>query len=173
VHVLWVNTVSAAVLGLVLAFEIREKNIMRRPPRAPDAPILTPVLMWRILIVAGFILGGAFGLYELALAQGASIASARTLAVNAVIVIEIFYLLNCRSLVESSWRVGLGSNRWVLISIAAMLGLQMLFTYAVPVNRVLSTAPITLAHWGWIVLVGLASYIAVELEKGLRRRRAA
>jgi magnesium-transporting ATPase (P-type) len=111
-------------------------------------------------------------LHELARAQGASLESARTLAVNAVVVIEVFYLLNCRSLVDSPFKLGFFTNRWVWISIAAMAALQLLFTYAPAVNRVLQTAPISGEHWLWILLVGLASYSAVEGEKWLRRRSA-
>ena len=170
VHILWINTVSATVLGLVLALELREANIMRRPPRRPGAPILTSGLLRRIVLVGGIILAGAFGLYELALAQGFSIAQARTVAVNAVVMIEIFYLLNCRSLVGSVFQIGVFSNRWVVWSILAMLALQALFTYAPFMNEVMSSAPISLMAWLEILLLGLISFVVVELEKRFSAR---
>jgi magnesium-transporting ATPase (P-type) len=41
VQILWVNMITAVALGLVFAFEPPEPDVMRRPPRHADAPILT------------------------------------------------------------------------------------------------------------------------------------
>ncbi len=172
IHILWINTVTAGVLGLVLAVELKEPGIMLRLPRAPDAPILTRELVWRVVLVGVLILMGAFGLYELEMSLGVEPAQARTVAVNAVVVIEIFYLFNCRSLTQSMFKLGVFSNRWVVVGIAAMIILQMLFTYVPFMNSLLSSAPIGLSDWGLILAVGLISYVVVELEKWLRRRVA-
>ncbi len=172
VHVLWINTVTAGVLGLVLAVELKEPGIMQRAPRAPDAPILTRELVWRVVLVGVMILAGAFGLYELELSLGVPIAQARTVAVNAVVMIEIFYLFNCRSLTQSMFRLGAFSNRWVVVGVAGMIVLQLLFTYAPFMNGLLASAPIDLNGWLLILAVGFASYLIVEFEKWVRRRVA-
>jgi len=172
VHILWINMTTVAVLGIVLALEQREPGIMSRPPRHPNAPILTRVLLWRVALVGAMILFGAFGLFELELLRGASIDAARTVAVNTVIMVEIFYLLNCRSLTHSMFSVGVFSNRWVIVGIVAMVLLQLLFTYAPFMNEALSSAPIRSAAWARIVAVGFGGYLVVELEKWLRRRNA-
>jgi Ca2+-transporting ATPase len=172
VHILWINTVTATVLGLVLALELKEPDIMIRRPRPPDAPILSRVLAFRVLLVGIMILIGAFGLYELELALGASEAVARTVAVNVVVALEIFYVFNCRSLTRSMFQIGVLSNRWVIVSVVGMLLLQLLFTYAPFMNQLLRSAPMTLAQWSHVVAVGLAGYLIVELEKWLRRRGA-
>ena len=158
--------------GLVLAVELKELNIMKRPPRSSDAPILSPELVIRILIVGTLILIGAFGLYEWELSRGATLAAARTVAVNTVIAIEIFYLFNCRSLRESMFRLGVLSNRWVVVGVGAMVLLQLLFTYVPAMNRFLMSEPIDLAAWVRILAAGLVGYLIVEFEKWLRRRRA-
>jgi len=172
VHILWINMTTVAVLGIVLALEPREPGIMRRPPRPPDAPILTRALLGRVGLVGALILAGAFGLFEWELANGASVAAARTVAVNTVIMVEIFYLLNCRSLTHSMFRVGVFSNRWVIVGITVMVLLQLLFTYAPFMNAVLESAPIGAGAWARIVGVGLIGYLVVELEKWLRRSRS-
>ena len=171
VHILWINMTTVAVLGIVLALELREPGIMNRPPRNPDAPILTPELLWRVALVGTLILAGAFGLFEWELTHGASVEAARTVAVNTVIMVEIFYLLNCRSLTHSMFRIGVFSNRWVIVGIVVMVLLQLLFTYAPFMNGVLSSAPISAGAWARVVAVGFAGYLLVELEKWLRRRR--
>jgi len=173
VHVLWINMTTVAALGIVLAVERREPGIMNRPPRHPDAPILTRTLIWRVALVGVVILIGAFGLFELELLAGANVAAARTVAVNTVIMVEIFYLLNCRSLTYSMFRLGVFSNRWVLVGIAAMVLLQLLFTYAPFMNAALESAPIGAGAWARVVGVGFVGYLLVELEKWLRRAQAA
>ena len=170
VQILWINMVASLTLGLVLALEMREPGIMSRPPRNPDQPILTPVLLWRILIVGLLISIGAFGLFEWELLFGSSLEAARTVAVNAVIMVEIFYLFNTRSLTQSPFRIGLFSNRWAVAGVLLMLLLQVLFTYAPSMNAWFDSAPITAAAWSRILLVAFLGFWLIELEKWLRRR---
>jgi cation-transporting ATPase F len=171
VHILWINTVTTSVLGLVLALERKEPGIMKRPPRTPNAPILTRELTWRVLLVGMFILAGAFGLYELDLLLGSSAAQARTVAVNAIVMIEVLYLFNCRSLTQSMFRVGVFSNRWMVAGVVAMVFLQLLFTYAPFMNDLFLTAPTSAADWARVLGVSLLGYLVVELEKWIRRRK--
>ncbi len=168
-QVLWINMVAVSVLGLVLAVEQKETDIMTRPPRRPEEPILTKALMFRVVLVGLLISAGAFGLFEWELAQGAGAAAARTVAVNVVIMIEIFYLLNCRSLTRSSFQLGFFSNRWVPASIALMLALQVLYTYAPFMNQFFNSAPIGMDAWIRIFAAGLVSYLVIEIEKAIQR----
>ncbi len=71
----------------------------------------------------------------------------------------------------TGFQIGVFANRWVVLGIAAMILLQLLFTYVPLMNSALSSAPISAASWGRIVGVGLAGYLIVEAEKWLRRRR--
>ena len=89
IQFLWINMVSAAVLGVTLSLEPKEPDLMQRKPRDPQAPILNGMLIWRIVLVSVIILAGAFGLFEYELLRGASLAEARTVAVNVVIFVEI------------------------------------------------------------------------------------
>jgi Ca2+-transporting ATPase len=169
VQVLWINMVSVAVLGLVLAMEAKEPDIMLRQPRNPETPILTQTLIWRIVIVGLIILAGAFGLFSWWMQRGASLAEARTIAVNVVIFIMVFYLLNCRSLTQSMFTIGVFSNRWVIAGVFAMVLLQLLFTYAPFMNEIMTSAPIGPQAWAQILAVSLIGYVVIEIEKLLRR----
>jgi len=110
-------------------------------------------------------------LFEWALIQGASEAEARTIAVNVFAVGQSFYLLNCRSLRFSMFRLGVFGNPWVWGGIAAMTVAQLLFTYSPLMNRLFHTAPIGLMDWVHIVVVGLMIYLVIGLEKTFRRHR--
>ena len=169
VHVLWINTVTTGVLGLVLALELKEPGIMKRPPRTPNAPILSRELTGRVLLVGLCILLGAFGLYELDLLLGNTVEQARTVAVNTIVMIEVLYLFNCRSLKQSAFRIGLFSNRWAIIGVIGMVLLQILFTYAPFMNTLFLTAPLVPMDWIRVLGVSLIAYLVVEIEKWIRR----
>jgi magnesium-transporting ATPase (P-type) len=162
--------VSAAVLGIALSLEPKEPDLMRRKPRDPKAPILNGVLIWRIVLVSIIILTGAFGLFEYELSRGASLVEARTVAVNVVIFVEIFYLFNARSLIRSPFQLGFFSNPWAVGGAILMVLIQLLYTYAPIMNTLFSSAPISLVLWLDVLAVGSAAYILVEVEKWLRRK---
>jgi magnesium-transporting ATPase (P-type) len=170
VQILWINMTTAVLLGLMLAFEGKEPGIMERPPRRPETPVLTPEIGLRIGIVSLMLLVGAFGLFEWTLLQGKSIETARTVAVNMFVFGELFYLFNCRSLRYSMFRLGVFTNRWLVLGVAGMTSLQVLFTYSPAMNLLFGTAPIGIPEWTWVLAGGLMIYSVVGSEKLLRRR---
>jgi magnesium-transporting ATPase (P-type) len=169
-QILWINMTTAVLLGLPLAFEPVEQGIMHRPPRPPAAPILDEPLVWRIILVGLLMLAGSFGLFELALSRGQSVAEARTVAVNVFVMIEATYLFNCRSLTRSVRAVGYWSNPWVWAGVGATAVLQMAFTYLPPFQALFGTAAIGLGAWVEILVAGLMAAGVVAVEKALRRR---
>ena len=166
-QILWINMTTAGALGLVLAMEPREPGIMQRAPRHPDAPILSRRLVGRILLASVLILLGAFGIFHWETTQGATLEAARTAAVNVIVLIQLFYLLNCRSLTRSIFSIGLLSNRWLLAGITLMLSMQLLFTYAPPLQAIFHTSGIGLLQWSVAVAAGLLAFVVVEGEKHL------
>ncbi|HSW62281.1 MAG TPA: cation-transporting P-type ATPase [Dissulfurispiraceae bacterium] len=170
VQILWINMSTALLLGLMLAFEPKEPGIMTRPPRDPKAPILTRVLVWRLFIVGLLLLAGAFGLFEWELRRGTAVAEARTVAVNLFVLVQLFYLFNCRSMTQSMFRVGFFSNPMLFGGVAIMLLLQLMFTYLPAMNLMFQSAPISLDAWGRILAVSVIAFFVVGIEKWLRRR---
>jgi cation-transporting ATPase F len=133
-------------------------------------PILSGTVIWRILVISLIILAGAFGLFEYELTRGASMAEARTVAVNVVIFVEIFYLFNARSLTRSPFQLGFFSNPWALGGVVLMVLIQLAFTYLPVMNNTFGSAPLPLRLWLDVLAFGLAAFILVEFEKWLRRR---
>jgi magnesium-transporting ATPase (P-type) len=172
VQILWVNMVTAVTLALALAFERPEPEAMRQPPRNPSEPLLTHFMLWRIAFVTVFLVAGSLGLFLWELERGVPLDVARTAAINALVMGEIFYLFNCRRLTAPvvGWS-GLVGNRAVLIAIGVLLVLQGLFTYLPVLQALFATAALDAAAWGRIVVFGLVVYGVVELEKALIRRR--
>ncbi|MDP2806981.1 MAG: cation-transporting P-type ATPase [bacterium] len=170
VQILWINMTTAVLLGLMLAFEPKEPGIMNRPPRLPDEPILTNPLIFRICLVGALLCAGAFSLFELALLAGRSEAVARTIASNVFVFGELFYLFNCRSLQHSIFRIKPFSNKLLLAGVLAMTVLQILFTYAPFMNAAFYSAPVLPLDWLYILGVGLAIFIVIEIEKSVQNR---
>lgn len=170
VQLLWINMMTALLLGLMLVFEPKEHDLMKRPPRDPRTPILTFPLFMRTGFVTLIIFAGSMGLFLWELRRGASLAEARTVVVNVIVVVEIFYLFNCRSLLHSTWSIGLFSNPWVIFGALAMFAAQLLFTYLPAMNRLFHSAPLDAASWLRVLGVGLIAFAAVGTEKWIRAR---
>ncbi|MBL9128812.1 MAG: HAD-IC family P-type ATPase [Verrucomicrobiales bacterium] len=170
VQVLYINMSTALLLGLMLVFEPRESDVMARPPRVPGQPILTHELLMRTGLVTLLLLAGAFGLFLWEQERGGSLSQARTTAVNLIVMVQVFYLFNCRSLTRSVLSVGVFSNRWAIAGAVGMVGLQLAITYVPLLNRLLHTAPIPGDSWVWIVGVAFAAYAVVGFEKWVRFR---
>jgi magnesium-transporting ATPase (P-type) len=169
-QVLWVNMVSSMCLALALAFEPTEPDAMSRPPRSPTEPIFTNFLLWRIVFVSTLFLAGIFGIFKWALAQGADIETARTMAVNTLVVMEVFYLFSVRFLRTRSLTLrGVLGTPVVLISVTAVVVLQLLFTYAPFMGRFFETRPIGFAEIWPVLLTGAVLFGILEIEKAIRR----
>src|SRR5690606_8977014 len=95
-QVLWINMATVSTLGLALAFEPPEDDVMQRPPRDPKESLLSWFFVWRVVMVSVLMMTGALGLFLLELENGASLERARTMAVSAVVGAEMFYLVNSR-----------------------------------------------------------------------------
>lgn len=170
-QILWVNTITAATLALPLAFEASEPGVMGRPPRDPRRGLLTPLLIWRITFVAVLGLVGTFGLFAWERSHGAGLAEARTVAVNTLVLIEMFYLLNARFLTAPVFnRRGLLGNRYVLLVIGLLLLAQVGLIYGKPMQELFGTVSINAGAWLRSFGVGFSVMLLVEAEKLVVRR---
>jgi len=165
-QVLWVNMVTSVALGLVISFEPHELDVMNRPPRAVERPILTGFGIWRVVFVGLALLAVTLWAFFWMKSHGASDPLARTVAVNMITIGQVFYLLNSRYLLDSSLslRAHLG-NKYLPLGIGAVVILQLLFTYAPPLQYLFENEAIPLWVWPWLFLGGLAFFLVVELEK--------
>ena len=169
VQILWINMTTAVALGLTLAFEPKEPGIMTRPPRDPRRPLLTGALVTRVLLVSAILVASAWWLFEWELANGATVAEARTVALNVFVTVEAFYLFSCRSLTRPGWRIGPFSNHWLLVGVAVQAAGQLAITYLPLMNELFSTAPVSAAAWLRILGVALLASLVVGIDKRLRR----
>jgi Ca2+-transporting ATPase len=180
-QLLWINLAAAVTLALPLAFEVLEPDAMARPPRDPREPILSPLVLRRTVLAAVLMTAAAVGVfrweYTAALAAGEparlALSEAQTITVTAIIAFQTFYMLQCRSLRSSLWRVGFASNPVVFAGVAAAVALQAAFVYAPPVNRIFGTAPLGPRDLLVAIAAGAVVLPVIGLEKWWTGRRSA
>ncbi|WP_156253311.1 cation-translocating P-type ATPase [Pseudactinotalea terrae] len=172
VQILWINLITAITLSLALAREPAEPGIMERRPRSPKEQVLSPQALV-IVIAASLLIGGAALLaYLTELQLGADLASAQTTAVLMLALGQLAFLFSCRLLTRSALtRRVLTGNPVIWISGAALVLLQVVFTYVPFMNAWFGSTPIGVREW--LMTAGFAAlvFLAVELVKAVTRRR--
>lgn len=170
-QILWVNMVSSVGLAIALAFEPTEPDVMKRPPRPARAPMLSAFLVWRIIFVSALFVAGIFGIFAWTRAHGSSLEESRTYAVNALVVMEVFYLFSVRYLRAPSLTLkGILGTRAVLTAVVVVVSLQLVFTYAPFMEAFFDTRPVDFVHGAEIIGIGAALFVVLEIEKWLRIR---
>ena len=166
VQILWINMVTAVTLALALAYEPPEAGAMRFPPRRPDEPLLDRFLLWRILYVTAIAVSGTFGLFLWEIRAGTDIETARTIAVNTLVMFEAFYVFNARRIHDpvAGWD-GIFGNRVLVGAFVAVVLMQIGFTYWEPAQTLFVSRPLSI--WDWLKVLGVSFpiFLLVEAEK--------
>jgi len=171
IQILWVNLITAVTLGLALAFEPTEENTMRRPPRPRNEPLLTGVLAWHVVLVAILFLCGVYGIHAYAIDRGYSVELARTLALNTLVVMEIFHLFFIRNIHGTSltWQAVRGT-KVVWLTVGIVTAAQFAVTYLPILQAVFATESVPLLDGLIVIGVGVTLFAIIEIEKQLRLR---
>ncbi len=169
VQILWVNLITAITLGLALAFEPTEAGTMARPPRSRSAPILTGELVWHAVLVAILFLAAVFGVFSYAIDRGYPLPLAQTMAMNTLVVLEIFHLFFIRNIHGTSLTWGAAKATKVVWAVVIVItAVQFAVTYLPPLQALLGTEPVPLADGLLILAVGAAFFAIIEIEKQIR-----
>jgi len=174
-QVLWINMITSITLGVGLAFEPEEGNVMARRPRDPNKTLWEKLLMWRMVFVGFVLAGGSLGLFQWELAIQGSVPVARAATVTIFAVGQMFYLVNCRFIRKPSFSMRLvrKRNRVLWLTIFIMLLLQVLFVYVPFMRDLFSTnGPVPMDGLAWVraLCFGIVIFFLVEAEKLVLRR---
>ena len=178
VQILWINLVATVALALPLAFEAKEPDVMERPPRRPGTPLLGGFVAFRTALVAALMAAAGIALFlheyrrDLALGDDPVLAlrEAQTMVVTTVVLFQVFYLFNCRSLRDSVFRIGFLSNPAVWAGIAALLLLQAGFVFLPFFHALFGSAPLDGVELLKSALAAAVVLPVVSLEKAIRKR---
>lgn len=172
VQVLWINMVTSVTLGLALANERAEHDIMIRPPRQAQEPIVGFASLGRIALVGALIGSATMGMFYYEYDRGASLAEAQTTAVTMLALGQLAYLFNCRFLDRSSLASAvLRGNAAVWWSAGSLIALQLLFCYVPIAHTWFGSAPIGAREWLMTATLALVIFLLTEVAKAISRAR--
>ncbi len=172
-QILWLNMVSSSALSIPLAFDHQTQDVMGQSPRDPKQPLLGGSILRRILLISLFNWAITFGIFEWIVNSTANEILARTMAVQALVAAEIFYLLSISQLVPSFW-IRLRNRKQsehqaiaysAAIGIAIVVILQILFSQWSILNPLFDTTPLNLTQGLICVTVGLPVGVLGRLFK--------
>ncbi|MDH4264873.1 MAG: HAD-IC family P-type ATPase [Deltaproteobacteria bacterium] len=168
-QLLWINLVTNGLQDVALAFEPGEKDVIKNPPRNPKEGIMSRLMYERSILVGLIISAGIIYNFISALDEGVSLERARTIAVTTMVLFQFFQAWNCRSELESVFRINPLSNPFLFYSMVAAFLAQIAVVYVPALQLVFRTEALSLAEWVKIGLVALTVVIAVEVDKAIRR----
>lgn len=177
VQLLWINLVAAIALALPLAFEVKEPNVMNRPPRKPDEALFNGFVTFRVFFVSILMTVVTIVLFnweyayslKTGMAQTDALARSQSIAVTFIIFFQIFYLINCRSLKDSVFKIGLFSNGFIFLGIGSIMLLQAMFLYTPFMQKVFGTASLDGKGLFISFVAGSLIFVVISIEKWILR----
>ncbi len=172
IQILWMNLTTDSLPALALGVEKSEPNIMSRPPRDPDEPIINRALTW-LMISQGLFIGlvqFAGFLLEYLVFTDHDIVRARSVTLYLCILTQNLHAFNIRSQWLSIFRLGLFSNPFLIFSFVAVVAITLLTAYVPIFRTILQTEPIGLREWAMIIGLAILPVFAMEIVKEIRRR---
>ncbi len=169
IHILWINLVTDGLPGLALGQERAERDLMRRPPRPPAEGIFAHG-MWQHMLWVGLLMGGVcLAVQAWAMASGSP--AWQTMVFTVLTLSQLGHALAVRSERESLWALGLASNPGLLGAVLLTLALQFALIYLPPLQAVFHTTALSAAELLLCLVLSCVVFVAVELEKAVRRYR--
>ena len=171
IQILWMNLVTDGFPALALAVDPKSPDLMKQPPRRPEARLLDG---GKLLVI------GAQGVMLSAIALGAfayslyglhqEVEQARTVAFTAMVVAQLVHAFNCRSERWSLFQVGLWTNRPLLLACSRSLAIQVVVLTVPPVASIFKVASVPIEDWALMGGLGFLPFLLMELAKALARR---
>ncbi|QPN71269.1 HAD-IC family P-type ATPase [Synechococcus sp. CBW1108] len=158
-QVLWLNMVCSLSLSIPLAFEPRPPGLMRQGPRPPAQPLLSWGLVRKVVLVSTFYWCFIFGVFLWARSHGHSLPLARTMAIQALVLAQIAYLVSISQVSKLGWRHW-HHNPILLAGIGTAVVLQLGFSQLGWMNRFFATAPLEPQQW---LICGVALLVMVPV----------
>ena len=168
IHILWINLVTDGLPGLALAAERAERDVMRRPPRAPSESIFAHG-MWQHILWVGLLMGGVCLTLQ-AWAWHTGSAHWQSMVFTVLCLSQLGHVLAIRSEKDSLFRIGFGSNRLLLVAVVGTVLLQLATLYVPQLNPIFKTEPLDWDELAICLVLSTVVFFAVEAEKWLVRR---
>ncbi len=166
VQVLWVNLIEDGPLGLCLAFEPKEKDLMRRKPESSDIPLLTKemkALIFIIGLITDILLLALF--FWLLRYSNYEIPHIQSIIFAGLTIDSLFYVFSCKSLRRNLWHINPFSNKFLILAWALGIIALLAALYVPVLQTLLKTVPLSLFDWQLVLGLGLLNILLIEATK--------
>lgn len=168
-HLLWINVVTDGLPALALVVDPPEEDVLQRPPRHPDEPMLGRA-QWRFIITTGLLQAAmTLGVFVWAL-RVRDLSQARNLAFSVLVFGELFRAFAARSETRVFWEVGAFTNVRLLAVVLFSVLLQLGIHYIPAAQAAFEIFPLSAADCALMLLAGLGPVTVIEVGKLARRR---
>ncbi|MFC1663642.1 cation-translocating P-type ATPase [Patescibacteria group bacterium] len=165
VQILWINLVEDGLPDIALAFEPKEKDLMKRKPLGHDIPLLTGEMKAIIFIIGLFtdflLLVLLFWFFR----QNLDIDYIRTMIFGCLAIDSLFYVFSCKSLTRNLWHINPFSNKFLIVAVAVGALMLLLAIYFAPLQILLKTVPLGFSDWLIILALGMIQLVLIEITK--------
>ena len=152
-QILWLNLVTDGLPAVAIGMDQIRKGIMDIPPRQPGEPIITMDMAKSIVIISVLMAMAVLFLFIRFLPEGTEVA--RTVAFTTIVMLEMVRV----AMIRSQYGLSFFSNGYLIGAILLSILLQVSVVYTPLMNMVFKTRPLSLHHWGFIIVIMLAMYV--------------
>jgi Ca2+-transporting ATPase len=171
IQILWINIVTDGLPALALGVDPMSSSIMKEPVRRRDEEIFNwqviKRLFWQGLSIAIVTLIAFLFAMNI---RGEDISYARTIAFNVLVYTQLFHALDCRSESESIFKLGLFTNRFLLMAVAASITLQILLHHSDITNKIFKTQPLDTIDMVFSLGIAVVPMLLIEGFKLVKRK---
>ncbi|MGQ9721350.1 MAG: calcium-transporting P-type ATPase, PMR1-type [Candidatus Jordarchaeum sp.] len=177
VQILWINLVTDSFPALALSVDPPEKGVMFRHPRDPGEPVITKRMLYNMVGVGTLMCVSTLLLYSFTLGvfssfgiNYAELELARTIAFTNLVFLQLFNAFNTRSRRESIFKIGLFSNKYLVLGTIISVVLQLAVVYLPPLQILFRTVSLSPLELGVVILVSSSILVGAEIMKFFDRR---
>jgi Ca2+-transporting ATPase len=171
-QILWVNLTTDGLPALALGVEPAEPDLMGRPPRDPDEPVFSGAVLYALSAMSILIFIGLMPIFYVYW-QTEGVEKAQTMALATLVVYELFYAFNCRSLRFTLPQLGIFSNKWLFPAVLSSFLLLIGVIYIPSWSMAFHTVPLSIVDWDELFLVAGGSFLLIEIAKWIIGRKRA
>lgn len=165
-QILWVNLIEDGLPNIALAFEPKEKDLMKQKPQGHEVPLLTREMKTLIFIIGIFtdllLLGLFFWLLKY---SGYEIAHIRSIIFAGLAIDSLFYVFSCKSLRKNIWQINPFSNKFLVYSWIVGFVALVAALYIPTFQMLLKTQALNLFDWSLLLVLGIFNLLLIEATK--------
>lgn len=169
-QILWINLVQDSFLGVSLAFDKAKRDLMNRPPRSRQAPLIDKQTLSLISVIVVVSNLGLLLLYAWLLGLEIETARLQTIIFSALAINSLFYIFSIKSLGQNIWQVDLFDNKLLLGAVGLGFVLTLAAVYTPVLQLMLGTVSLSLVEIMGVFSLGVITVSTIEVVKLIKRK---